>query len=472
LNARRRNTVVYLSLARAAKIVQACRFQMAAAMLSDGRRFGVSLDQLDDLRTRVAPTRRTFEGFARSGAKEPALPRLNLLTAIRCPHTRACNLLRQMLDRMKRLIVAAGENDPGLWHLIDTEAALQGAFDELHAALQAAPENEKGAVAPYVPPSRGGLTVAEIAKQFLEHLAARVKAGTYSEASFEHVQRDLRLFADIHGIRPVSDMKQRDLSKFIEDNPSWKSPWTKKRAVNSIIVAFRWAEEEEIIARCPFRSPSSLRGQARHCHRPVERHEYVALMRKGKRPIRRMLWFLRHTGCRTKEARDLLWEDCRLDDGPVQFIELKNHKSKRKTGVSRKIGLDVQTIRFLRNLRRQSSGKGHVFTNCDGAPWDRHSLTRHVRRLAKRIGLDEGVEHRVSAYGLRAAYACDAIEAGVSAKMVADQLGHKDTRMVETIYARNTRDREKHLGNVADIISKGRKKAQPPGPDQPKDGTA
>ena len=457
--------MIYANLARGAKVAQACLFQMAAAALQDGRRFGVTLDEIDEIRNRVAPTRRTFEGFARAGRPELPLPRINLLTNIRCPHQRVCNLLRQMLQRLERIVNSFDPADAGFWLLIDTQAALQGAFDQLNAALQATPETPPNAVT--TPPAwngKTGITVADIAKQYLQALAVRVAAGSYGAHSFSHVQRDLRLFEDAYGAKPVNELRQSNLTKFLEENPTWKSAWTIKRAVTSILGAFRWAAEEEIVPICPFRSPSILRGAPRRIRRPVERHEYIALMKFGSRALRRALFFLRHTGCRTCELREVRWEDCRLD-GPDAFIELQKHKTFYKTGRSRKIGLDVQTVRFLRNLKRQSSGEGHVFLTKSGVPWDRHNFARCLRRCAKRIGLDEGVQHRVSAYGLRHAYACDAIEAGVSAKMVADQLGQSDSRMVETIYASHTRDREKHLGNVAGIIAKARKKK----PDQGED---
>jgi integrase len=319
------------------------------------------------------------------------------------------------------------------------------------------------------------MTVAEIVTLYLKHLDSRVAADDYSAQSLDNVRRDLLLFAGKFGAQTIDQCRQHDISSWLEQNPQWKSVDTRRRQVSTITGAFSWAAEEELITRSPYRRPRMLRGKTAKVRRPATHHEYVELMRNGDRPLRRVLYMLRKTGMRTCEARLLTWDEVFLD-GPVPFLDLPRHKTFRHTGKSRKIGLDPSTARFLQNLKRQYEQRcncncqvcrenlfPNVFVNRDGTPWDRHTFARHLRRVAARIGLDDGVADRVSAYCLRHSYVVDAIEAGVSTRMIADQLGHSGSGTIDAVYGSHTRQRVEHLGNVAEEIN--RKRLRRPGPD-------
>lgn len=295
-------------------------------------------------------------------------------------------------------------------------------------------------------------TVPSIIDLYLESLLVRHVAGEYAKDALSNARRELRRFADSFAIA-ITDCRQHDLTRWLSINPQWKSSCTKKRVASTILACFRWAEEEELVPKCQYHWPKSLKGLPDKVRRPADPFEYVALMRGGSRELRRALFFLRRTGCRTCEMRELCWQDVHDD-----HISLEKHKTRRKTGRARKYGLDRSTANFLRALRRNRQGhpEDHVFLNCEGGKWDRHTFARHLRRWAKRIGLDEGVETRVSAYCLRHTYAVDAIEAGVTSRQIADQQGHERTGMIDTVYGSHTRQRTAHLNSVAEDILRKR----------------
>jgi integrase len=292
---------------------------------------------------------------------------------------------------------------------------------------------------------------------YVEHLRARNRAGDYTDDALKGVIFELRRFGLEFGHQTIAACRQHDLTRFFGMNPQLKAPDTKKRVANTILGCFVWAFDEELIDRCPYRQPKALKGLKGHIRRPADSSEYVMLMRFGSRPLRRALFMLRRIGIRTKEMRDLTWPD--VDLGIQPYIHLDKHKTRKKTGKARKIGLDTATANFLRALKRNQRGQSeHVFTNCDGTPWDRHTFARHLRRYAERLGIDEGVDERVSAYCVRHTYVCDGIEAGVTTRRIADQMGHIKTTMIDTVYGSHTRERAEHLGDVATEILRKRKR--------------
>ena len=191
--------------------------------------------------------------------------------------------------------------------------------------------------------------------------------------------------------------------------------------------------------------------------------------------MRRATFCLRRIGIRTKEIRDLLWDDVDLGD-LSPHINLEKHKTRRKTGKARKIGLDVATRNFLRALKRNQrkaieKGEQHVFLNSYGKPWaTRQVFARHLRRYAERIGLDEGVEKRVSAYCVRHTYVCDGIRAGITTRRIADQIGHTKTNVIDAVYGSSTREDVEHLSEVAEEMLRKRKRRKPKTPKSQGDG--
>ena len=326
------------------------------------------------------------------------------------------------------------------------------------------------------------ITVAEVIELYLDYLLVRRNAGQYGQHGYDNASTRLRAFAGRYGAKTIAECKQHDISAWLTANPQYRANNTKKCVAVAIVGCFTWALEEELIDRLPYRRPRCLRGLPNEVRRPATPAEYIALMsHNSSRALRRALYFLRRTGARTCEMQNLIWDEVYLD-GPVPYISMATHKTARKTGKPRRIGLDPSVANFLRNLRRQASegssfGKERrravvrrvrnkneaqrVFLNSQGTSWDRHIFARHLRKTAERIGLDEGVAVRVSGYCLRHLYCVDAIEAGLSTRKIADQLGHQSTEMIDRIYGSETRQRVEHLTNVATEISHGRKKMKP-----------
>lgn len=151
------------------------------------------------------------------------------------------------------------------------------------------------------------------------------------------------------------------------------------------------------------------------------------------------LWvLLATTGLRRGEALGLRWSDIDLDRATLsvsQTITTVNNqiavtppKSDRSR---RRIGLDRDTVRVLRDHRRDQdrdrellgSGPGSgplVFAEPDGAPIHPDYVTRHFKTLVRRSDLPP----LRGPHDLRHTWASLALAAGVHPKVVSDRLGH------------------------------------------------
>jgi integrase len=299
-------------------------------------------------------------------------------------------------------------------------------------------------------------TVQGVIDAYLAYLEARVSADEYSPQAFADAARDLGRFGVRFGAQTIDQCRRYDVTQWLQLNPQWRSNATKRRVIATLLGCFNWAEDEELIDRTPYRRPRKLKLPTTP-RREATEEEYVALMRARSRALRRALFFLRRTGARTKEMRELSFDEINFE---AAVVEKERHKTRRSTGQARLFGLEPCVLRFLRNLYRQrlrdNPEQRLVFLNAEGTPWDRHTFARHLRRWAKRIGLDVGAAKRVSAYCIRHSYCTWAIEAGVGERQVAAQMGHADTRMIG-IYSKAAA-KKRHVRDVAGQAVKRRKK--------------
>ncbi|MGB5835194.1 MAG: tyrosine-type recombinase/integrase [Thiohalocapsa sp.] len=101
-----------------------------------------------------------------------------------------------------------------------------------------------------------------------------------------------------------------------------------------------------------------------------------------------------------------------------------------KSGKPRFIPLSDEGVGFF---TRQVAGKHRgelVFTRADGGPWQR----AHQHRRIKAACAAAGIEPAISFHILRHTYGSALAQAGVPLKVIAEALGHADTRMTERHY--------------------------------------
>lgn len=314
-------------------------------------------------------------------------------------------------------------------------------------------------------PNADALTVGGIIDAYLADLRLRKQLGTLSGKSLERAEHYLGSFGAVYGQKPHNTATPDDLTKWLLANPQWVSPYTRGDAVGVVITCFRWAwEEARLVDRQVYRKPRSMRFK-REPDRPMTRLEYAKVMRqamasvgrrgrlrRGHKPLRRALFFMRRTGCRTGEMLMACWEQI---DWQAAVLVLPRHKTVYLTGEPRLVGLEPCVYRFLANIfRRRYDQTGPIFLGPRGKPWcgsldaedwpNGEGFWRAFRHHAKSAGFDLDV----APYGLRHEFATEGIINGVGERQIADQLGQRSTRWVSW-YARQTLRNREHLRGVA-----------------------
>ena len=282
------------------------------------------------------------------------------------------------------------------------------------------------------PPVDGGdPTVASIIDAYLDFAQHRDSPRTFYERKLI-----LQQFVDAHGFRRVKDCLPYHMTTWLDGHPSWKSDWTRATALKLVHRPFNWATRQGLIPANPFGKLIQPEGAPR---RPLTREEYARLRlaaRGGKksgkasssgRRLREILLFLKLTGARPSELRDLRWTDLDLDRG---VIVLPHHKTSRtqKKPKPRTIQLVPPIVRLLTLIRRRNEGAGHVFVTHLGTPWSRNGITQKIKRLRAKASLPDDAK----LYGLRHHFATRAIVNGVDIKTLAELMGHTTTRVTET----------------------------------------
>ena len=125
------------------------------------------------------------------------------------------------------------------------------------------------------------------------------------------------------------------------------------------------------------------------------------------------------TGCRYGELAKLVCGDYQPDSGTL-------HITQSKTGKGRHVILTEDGQAFFAGLVAGQPTNAPMF----GRVWSHDDQSHPMRRACKAARLDE----RISFHGLRHTWASHAVMAGMPLMVVAKNLGHVDTRMVEKHY--------------------------------------
>jgi len=131
------------------------------------------------------------------------------------------------------------------------------------------------------------------------------------------------------------------------------------------------------------------------------------------------------TGCRYGELTRLKVRDYLPDEGKVHIVQ-------SKTGQGRYVTLTTDGCSFFQAM---TVGK-HPTAPLLGKVWRKSQQSRRMREACKRASIDPPLTF----HGLRHTWASLSIKAGIPLPIIARNLGHVDTRMVERHYGRLCED--------------------------------
>jgi len=143
-------------------------------------------------------------------------------------------------------------------------------------------------------------------------------------------------------------------------------------------------------------------------------HQLAKLWETLPKYVKPALAFLVETGARPGEVCNLDWSDVDIEAGVAEVAE---HKTRHRTGQSRKLFLSPAAIEVLKAIKHR---KGPVFLNRNRRVYKPSGLRSTVYRYAKRLGLSVK-----TVYGLRHTRAQTMLEQGHDLAEVKEQLGHR-----------------------------------------------
>lgn len=214
---------------------------------------------------------------------------------------------------------------------------------------------------------------------------------------------------------------------------------TIRRVGGLVSRIFKVAAEMGLVLKNPVKSTLlHIRAESGGHYKPLPDEEIKRV--KSQIPLlensneRIYMALLAFTGMRPEEVRGLRWEDVSLDEQYAQIkravtYPTRNHPfigaTKTKHSV-RTVLLPSPLIEILKPLQQVSG-----FLCGGNEPWCYSTANRISRSAFKHLQIKGFCN-----YDFRTTYATQLKEYGLSSAIVADLMGHADTRMVETIYAK------------------------------------
>jgi integrase len=216
----------------------------------------------------------------------------------------------------------------------------------------------------------------------------------------------------------------------------------RRSSANRVLVILKAAlnhawREGHVASDVEWRRVKPFPGTVRARVRYLTIEECRRLINASDEDFRPLVQAALFTGCRYSELARLTVADFNGDAGTL-------HIAKSKTGKPRHVTLTDEGVQFFANLAAGRSGGELFFHAPRGGQWTRAVQQRPMLLACERAR----IEPPIGFHGLRHTWASLAVMAGMPLLVVAKNLGHTSTKMVEAHYG--------HLspGYVSDAIRK------------------
>lgn len=104
---------------------------------------------------------------------------------------------------------------------------------------------------------------------------------------------------------------------------------------------------------------------------------------------------------------------------------------KSKSGKARHVVLTTEGQMLFKELAAGKTGRDSLFLRADGKPWGASHQQRPLETASSRAKIEPAATFHI----LRHTYASTAVMKGISLEVIAEQLGHADTRVTKKHYA-------------------------------------
>lgn len=296
-------------------------------------------------------------------------------------------------------------------------------FEQAQDIALAPPEEEQ---------SGGPLTVTGAMTAYVKFIRATGR----EEAAAEAEQRISKHVTAPLGALPVAALKPEqlrgwlaDLAKKLrrrdDDDAVRRSRASANRILNTLRAALNYAYVEGLVPTdsawrrrlAPFKGVGVAR------KRYLTHDEARRLINAAHGDFRTLVQAALQTGARYGELTRLKVHDFDPDSGTVSV-------AKSKSGKSRRVHLTDEGAEFFQAITAGRRGDELMLRHAGGKPWLRSDQQNRMRLAVEAARLTP----MISFHGMRHTYASLALMGGVPLQVVAENLGHADTRMCERHY--------------------------------------
>jgi integrase len=261
---------------------------------------------------------------------------------------------------------------------------------------------------------------------------------THDVRTYWWYRKYLQSFCDLHGNVRASELKPLHLTGWLDANPGWQA--SRRHAIIAVKRCFKWADEEGVIDRNPFRAVKKPAvGRRDRLLTPAEKTEILETIKD--KPFREFVFALYETGCRPSEVARVTAANFDAERGLWVFAQ---HKTRKRTGKPRVVYLTPAMVELTKALVAKYPSGPLFRGNRNKKAFSRNGIRCRFRRLREKLPHLKGVV----SYTARHTYTNEALCNGVGLLEVAELLGHSSTEMVEQHYA-HLDQKTQHMLEVA-----------------------
>lgn len=257
---------------------------------------------------------------------------------------------------------------------------------------------------------------------------------------------------DAHGDQLIRDIQPAHLT-------AWAKTWHECQAVKRL---FGWAVNEAglLASHAVLKVRPPRKGYRRRILAP---REAARILRASSRDLRMLMIAYRETYARPQELRLATWEDIHAEnpklttrealetcEASIVLYEFKDATRRIDTERPRVILLSPRACRLLLRLwLRRPHKRGRIFLTARGMPWTANALRCRFRRLRAKLGMGRDTRgENIVPYTWRHTGATMAAAVGVRDRLLADVLGHVETKTTARYCHLQVRHLRDALGRV------------------------
>jgi integrase len=228
--------------------------------------------------------------------------------------------------------------------------------------------------------------------------------------------------------------------------------------------SIRRAARQDKVSRNVAELVDTPQGKAGRKSRSLSLVQAKALLEEAAKPKHRLGAYVILaivSGLRTEELRTLTWTAVDLDSATVYVLRADRHKGETKTALSRRgLGIADTAVEALRTLKKAQAaeklkaGKAYedhdlVFCHVNGAPYKAQHVRYRFSKLVKAAGLEP---KEWCPRELRHTFVSIMSDHGVAIEKISDLVGHRNTKITETVYRHQLRpeirDGAEHMNEI------------------------